>query len=576
MVILEGYKIDKCYGDIEVLKNINFKIRKNDRIGLVGNNGAGKTTLANIIFGKVKPNNGVIKRVNNKLRISYLLQSERYSNNRFQEIFTDKDDFKINSFIEIASSMGLINLTKWRNERINSLSGGEVNKLALASVWVEQPDLLILDEPTNHLDSFGIMWLINSLKEYKGAFIVISHNRHFLDQTAKKIYEIEDGKLNVFNGNYSYYQSEKKRLNQLAMDKYNLHQKKMSSIKNKINQLSTYADKSHNQARETARKNGVLFGGKEFYRAKAKKLSSRVKSQTKRLEKLIEAGPERVREDQKIQFTIEANRNHGKRVIEANDLGKRYDRVTLFKSSSFYITHGEKVGVVGPNGCGKTTLIKILLEKDSSYMGDLWISKSAKVGYLSQDVSDLPKSMNSLDFLNITSRSKIEEAYSLLSNMGFTDNMLSQPIDELSYGEKTRLKLVDLIIKEKNVLLLDEPSNHLDLNSRLQLEKALEEFSGTILLVSHDKYILDNVCDCLLVFEDEKIIRRNLSFTSYLKRKNQSSKDSSKRDKLLILENKIANVIGKLSILSKEDEGYYELDSLYQDLIEKKNKIKNN
>ncbi|MFS0861850.1 ribosomal protection-like ABC-F family protein [Fredinandcohnia sp. 179-A 10B2 NHS] len=544
--------VQKSFGDRVILQNIDLDIRKRDRIGIVGSNGAGKTTLANILSGVLSVDSGSIEMNNVNTRIGYLVQST-------DSYFYSQDETYDSNLLEKTSNLGLKKVQEWDNSKVYHLSGGERTKLTLAHIWSGNPELLILDEPTNHLDFKGINWLIEQLEVFSGGVIIISHDRYFLDKTVKQIIEIEDGAATRFKGNYSIYQAEKEKRYQSQLHQYSTQQKYKEKIEQQMNTLQNWSDKAHRQSTKQE-------GFKEFYRVKAKKMDKQIKSKMKRLENELEKHKiEKPKEQQDLQFYFQDSQKRGKRVIEARNCRKGYPDKTLFQNSHFYIKHGERIGIVGENGCGKTTLLRIILGDEELTEGELWKSNSIKLGYLSQDVTDLDKNKTALEYMDITDRDEISRVRTLFANIGLKEDKMNVPLTFLSLGERTRIKLVKMLVDEVDVLILDEPTNHLDLQSRETLENTLQEFRGTILAVSHDTYFLQKICEKLLVFENKRINRVEMSPQEFL---NEGPKKPAieKEEELLLLDNEISVLIGQLSLLAKEGPTYQELDAK---LIEK-------
>ncbi|AZR74386.1 ABC transporter ATP-binding protein [Anoxybacter fermentans] len=577
LLLLRCQGIAKNYGDLKVLKKVDLSIGIGEKIGLVGCNGAGKTTLANIIFGKEKCDQGTITYYKQNLKIGYLLQATSYTENNFNDMLKENyNQFEIGNFFEVTSWLGLDKVQEWDSNRFSGLSGGERTKLALANIWVTNPDLLILDEPTNHMDFTGVEWLITELNKFRGAVLVISHDRYFLDQVVNRIVELEDGKINNYYGNYSYYREEKIRRYENQMHQYEVQKKEEKKLEEEIVQLKQWAKKANKDAREKARRKGVLKGGKEFYRVKAKKLDRRVKSKIKQLEKLKKEGISKPKEEPEIIFEFNRSNKRGRRIIEVKNLKKSYGDKILFRDSSFYILYGDRIALFGPNGCGKTTLIKILLGEEKADSGSIWVSPSVKIGYLSQDVLDLNEEETPLEAMKTIKGNYNTEVRTLLANMGFDEAMLKKPIGQLSLGERTRIKLADLILQNNEVLILDEPTNHLDLYTRTQLEKTLEKYNGTIILVSHDRYFLEKISEKLLVFQDGKVNRLEKGFKEYIE-KIEDKKDEDGYnigEEKMVIETKMAYLVSELSKLSEDDPEYARLDEEYKQLVKKRNSLK--
>lgn len=562
MILISLRKVKKSFGEKEVLKDVNLDIKEKEILGLVGNNGCGKTTLANILIGKESLDVGTIKKYKDNLKIGYLKQSTSYDSNSFTDLVINKT---IDSFFEISSYLGLEKVHNWTKDRLNNLSGGEKTKLSLTEIWNSKPDLLILDEPTNHLDYKGIEWLIEEIKKINLTIIIISHDRYFLDEVTEKIAEIDNGQINIYNGNYTYYRKKKEQIFQNQLHQYEEQKKRERRIDGEIKRLKRWSHIAH---RDSTKKDGF----KEYFRMKAKKKDIQIKSAIKRLEKLKKDGVERPVEEKNVLFEFVSENKRGKSIINANQLSKQYDGRYLFEKSNFYISRCERVGLIGINGCGKTTLIKMILGKEKQTNGDLWISETLKIAYLSQDVLDLDINKTVLDMIKIYDKEKQGKIRTLLANIGITDRMIMQQISSLSLGERTRIKLIFLIIEENNVLILDEPTNHLDLHSREQLEETLLEYTGTIIIASHDRYLLEKITDKLLIFEDEKIRRIERGYKEY-ENGNEIKNTNNSKDEKMLINLRISDIILKMNKYNVDDEIYKKLDLEFKELIKKKNEL---
>ena len=569
-MLLRCIDIEKSFGDLSILKGVSLEIRRGEKIGLVGSNGAGKSTLANIIFGEMAADAGTILRYDQGIRIGYLRQAAAYSLNTLNAILTDRPE----SFLETASQMGLNQVACWDEERFQALSGGEKTKLALAQVWTSRPDLLILDEPTNHMDIHGVEWLAEEMKKYQGAALIISHDRWFLDQAVTRIYELEWGKAKEYPGNYSFYRQEKQRQFSSQLHRYQTEQKEQRQIEAEITRLKQWSAKAHREAGKT---DGHL---KEYGRKKAKLRDQQIKSRIKMLERKRSEGTERPREESRPLFEFEAAGKRGRRIIEATGLSKSYGQKTLFTNSDFFIQRGEKLGLIGPNGCGKTTLIRIILNQETQDSGELWLSPSLKPGYLSQAVTDLDTKKNALDIMGLSQKDEVTKVRTMLANMGFDAAMVAKPAAKLSLGERTRLKLAAMIIQQNDLLILDEPTNHLDLHSREMLEETLLDYDGTIIIASHDRYLLERVCDKLLVFADGTITKLAYGFKEYKQKTEEANtgtglktKAETDKENLLVIETRMAWIVNELSKYTPEEEQYMKLDNEFQKLVQKKREL---
>jgi macrolide transport system ATP-binding/permease protein len=343
-----------------------------------------------------------------------------------------------------------------------------------------------------------------------------------------RIIELEDGRSIEYAGNYTFYREEKARRLASQLHQYEERLKTEHKMQAEIERLRNWSSQAHRTSRKEE-------GYKEYHRKKAKKLDKQIQSRIKRLQKFnVEAAP-RPKEEASVRFEwSDGLPKHGRRMIEATKIGKAYGENSLFLDSSFFLGRGEKVGLLGPNGCGKTTLIRLILNEETVDSGRLWVSPSLKVGCLTQDVGDLPVLRSVLELLKdeFPIREEVGNARTLLANMGFDEAMLIKPIAALSLGERMRVKLARLILQNNDLLILDEPTNHLDLASREQLEQALATYGGTLLVVSHDRYFLDQTCESYLVFEEGVIRKIGDSVEDHLTQPSGKNRGRSSRNEM--------------------------------------------
>lgn len=524
----------------EILDNILFEkisatVKKGDIIGLIGKNGSGKSTLLQLINGTIYPTKGEFQ-WHEKGVASWYVEQEK-------EQHTIK---------EVTAKEGEL-MAKWNLPMTDyqQMSGGEKLKIRLAQGFAQDAELLLLDEPTNHLDERSTQILIDYIKRSKKTIILVSHDRYFLDKVATKIWSLEDKRLVEQKGNYTSYQKwrEQNRLSQQR--NYEKQQKQIEQIEAQMQELTSWSQKAHAQS---TKQEGV----KEYYRAKAKRMDTQVKSKQKRLEKELQKKKvEQVKPDYEVQFSLQSNKKKGKRFLEVKNLNKSFSMRRLFKNVHFTIQHGEKVALIGPNGSGKTTLLNIIMGQET-VEGEVWLSPSADIGYLTQEVFDLPaeKTPEQLFYREtFEGRGKVQN---LMKHLGFTPSQWAEPIKNMSMGERVKCKLMEYILEEKDVLILDEPTNHLDLPSREQLEHTLAQYTGTLLIVSHDHYFLEKTTTSKLVFANNRVVKQSTNINS--------SKDDFVEMRLK-LETERQEVLGKLSFMKKKDEAYLELDKRFQELM---------
>ncbi len=501
--------VTKAWGDRELFRDVTFSAEFGEHIALVGANGAGKSTLLHILEGSDQADGGSI-RIPLKSSTAFLRQNP----------LSDRELERLKRDGIPAEAMKYLRLFGMQADAFGPLrnfSGGERTKLGLSLLLAREPKLLLLDEPTNHLDFDGVRLLIRILKDYPGTILAVSHDRYFLDAVAERVLEIEDGRIHEYEGNYSEYRREKARLFDEKTHRYESAQREQKRITAEISRMKQWSEKAHRDSTK-ADSSGNKMGAKEYKRDKAKKMDQKVKSDMKRLEKKrVDSEPRPVAEKQ-VRFSLAAEGGHGKRVIEAEGLSKSFGGRVLFADSSFSILRGEHIAVWGPNGCGKSTLLKILLGSDTPDSGRIRMNGSLHPFVLEQTFAGFAEDRTALSWLTETVNGISGADRARLMHMGLTTELLMQPLKTLSFGEQVKVKLAAPILIGQEFLILDEPLNHLDLPMREMLEATLSEYEGTLLLVSHDVYFLEKVCDRVLLFENGRIRRLEESFAEYMER----------------------------------------------------------
>jgi len=452
--------LTKSFGGQEVLKNISFTLNKGEKVGLLGKNGCGKSTLFKIITGNEEPDSGSVIISPKDLKIGYLPQ---------------------------ASS----------NDSKDNLSSGQKTKKLLEEILRGQPEVLLLDEPTNHLDFSGLVWLEETLLNYAGSILVVSHDRKFLDNIVDKIIELEKGKIEIYGGNYTFYRQQKKIMTEAQERKYGEQQKRITKLEEIV---LTIKNKTRQLEKRTS--------GKDHYaRRKAAKAAKSALSIEKRIAKEIAEAkipkPDPVWE---LKALFAPKQESSQTVVQVRGVSKSFGEKKVLHDVSFLIQNKERIALIGNNGSGKTTLIKLILGQLSPDAGNISLGNRVQIGYLSQEHQELVGEGIVLDELIGQSVDKTE-AYKLLRRFLLPPEKINQPVRFLSSGEKAKLLLAKIMASGANFIILDEPTNHLDIPSREAVEEALSSYPGTLLVVSHDRYFLEKInLDKLVFFEKGKII----------------------------------------------------------------------
>ena len=539
MIVLSCSNISKAYGINSILENISFTIENGDKIGLIGLNGSGKTTLFNILAKEISSDSGNIY-IQKDLKIGYLKQHTNIESELtvFEEclqvfkplIEMEKDirqlEIKISKISENGSSQKLdsllqeysILLEEFNNQNgygykseikgvlkglgfteeemdrsSNILSGGQKSRLSLAKLLLEKPDLLLLDEPTNHLDIEAINWLESFLKEYNKAVLVISHDRYFLNNVVSKIFHLENKNIKIYNTNYSKYMEQRKKDLEVLKKQYEDQQREVKRQEEIIQRFSNY-------------------GGKRYIKqAQARqKLLDKMKLMDKPMD------------DKKVKIKFEPKIKSGRDVLKVEELGKSFGDYQLFEDINFNIYRGEKVGLIGPNGIGKTTLFKTILNEIPYEEGNINIGHHVHIGYFDQEQTDLNLDNTIIDEIwDHNPKLNHYEIRTILSRFLFIGDDIFKEIKELSGGERGRLQLLKMMLSDSNFLLMDEPTNHLDIDSKEVLEDALIDYEGTIFVISHDRYFLNRVTNKILEMTEEGIVEYLGNYDYYLEKKNE-------------------------------------------------------
>ena len=489
------------YIEKPILNNVSFSINDSDKIGIVGVNGTGKTTLLKLILGTEKPKSGEIIK-SGGMRINYLEQDPIFDENKsLIDIVMEKStkDFPILEY----EANSILSKLGFYDSSITSkgFSGGQKKRLALAKTLVTPADIIILDEPTNHLDNEIISWLEKYLIKSKKGLLMVTHDRYFLQRVCNKMMELDNGKVYLYDANYdNFLELKEKRLEEEAHEK--------QKLKIFLKQEQDWINR-----------------GVEARRTKSKS----------RIQKFEEMSKIKFKEEKNFELSS-INTYLGKKLIELKNGSKSFGENKLFDNFSFILNRTDIIGIVGENGCGKTTLFKILMGEEKLDSGELILGETLNIGYFSQNIELIDPEIKVIDYIE-DEASIIETldgkitASQLLEKFLFKKEIQYTKVKMLSGGEKRRLQLVKTLIKNPNILLFDEPTNDLDLYTLEILEDYLLSFNGPILVVSHDRYFLDKICNKLFIFENKNIKESILSFSEYLESKENEIKNITNETK---------------------------------------------
>lgn len=505
--IVQILGLSKSYGFREIVKNIDFIVREGEKVALVGPNGVGKSTLLKIIAGHEAPTSGTVRFFRKPLSIGYLPQDPDFgaTPTAWDVLLEEQERLGFAAQASAAEAISRFGFTQAEaGLPVDNLSGGQKTRLALARMWLSQPEFLLLDEPTNQLDMDGLIWLEGFVRRYSGTVLVVSHDRYFLDRVVSRVVELAPDRATEYSGTYTDYRRAKAKAFEEQLARYEAEQKGIRRIEEAIDRQMRWFEKAH----RGAGKNTEIRASKYFYRARAKRAAKRAKATVKRLESMKDRSVEKPRPERAITLAGLSEGAGGRRIVVAKGLGKSFGK-PLFEGSNFAVLRGEKVGIVGPNGSGKTTLIRMILGEEPPSAGTLWVSPGVKAGYLSQELADLDHKASVLgEVLSLFpehTKEVVTKVRTLLGRSLFSGDDVEKRIGVLSTGERKRVALVKLLLSDYNLLVLDEPTEHLDLPAREKLEEALSAYSGTLLLVSHDRYLLSRVCTKVIAIEEGRI-----------------------------------------------------------------------
>lgn len=589
MNLLSVENLTKAYGEKELFNQVSFGIDQGEKIGLIGVNGTGKSTFLRIIAGLEYPDTGVVA-LGSNVQVEYLPQNPEFQEGAsvLEQVFKGHSQVMsvLREYEECLEKIKkdpqnmewqkkLIKLSQlmdsnngWQLESnakailtklgitdylvdIGTLSGGQRKRVALAGALINPADLLILDEPTNHIDNDTVLWLEKYLEKFKGALLMVTHDRYFLDRVTNRILEISRGHLHSYGGNYGKY-------------------------------LEIKTEREERQESSERKRQSLLRNELAWIRKGAKARTTKQKARIDRFEELNSSGP--VLGERRLDIAVGTSRL-GRKIIELNEINKSMGDRVLIRNFSYIVLRDDRVGIIGPNGSGKTTLLNIIAKILPPDSGTVEIGETVKIGCFSQENREMDNNMKVIDFIKEggeylpTIEGGTLSASQMLEKFLFPPKLQWTPIFKLSGGEKRRLNLLRILMEAPNVLLLDEPTNDIDIQTLTILENYLDEFQGAVIVVSHDRYLLDRVTEKLFAFEDNGVIRQFAgSYTEYqgermlaLKEEKDITQEKSLEESSL---NK-ANLRERPRRFSyKEQREYEEIDELIARAEEELKKIK--
>ena len=497
MSVINVEHISKLYGDKMILEDLSCSVDEGDKIGIIGINGTGKSTLLRIIAGEEEADEGKI--FSNGMTIGWMGQNPEFDEESsiLKYVCEGKkieDDYGYES--DAKAMLTVLELENF-DEKIKNLSGGQKKRAALCKVLLQKPDILILDEPTNHLDNKMSDWLENYLKSFRGVLLMVTHDRYFLDKVTNHIWEVEGGKVYYYDENYSGY-------------------------------LERKAEREERELASERKRQSILRSEVKWVMRGARARSTKQKARLERFEQL------KAMDSPKTAKQVEmgsVGTRLGKKTIELYDISKAYGDKVLFKHFSYIFKRFERIGFVGHNGCGKSTLMKILADLEQADSGVIEWGETIKIGYFAQECEVMDERERVIDYIKdaaeyVRTSEGLVSASKMLERFLFSSDMQYTPIAKISGGERRRLYLLKVLMQSPNVLILDEPTNDLDIATLRVLEDFLDEFAGIVITVSHDRYFLDRTVDRIAAFENGNIVVYEGDYTEYQEKSGRIEADS--------------------------------------------------
>ena len=498
MSVINVEHISKLYGDKLVLEDLSCSVDEGDKIGIIGINGTGKSTLLRIIAGEEEADEGKII-FSNGLTVGWLGQNPEFDEDSsiLKYVCEGKKIEEDYGYESDAKAMLTVLELEQFDEKIKNLSGGQKKRAALCKVLLQKPDILILDEPTNHLDNKMSDWLENYLRSFRGVLLMVTHDRYFLDKVTNHIWEVDGGKVYYYDENYSGY-------------------------------LERKAEREERQLASERKRQSILRNEVKWVMRGARARSTKQKARLERFEQL------KAMDSPKTAKQVEmgsVGTRLGKKTIEVYDISKAYGDKVLFEHFSYIFKRFERIGFVGHNGCGKSTLMKILSNLESADSGSIEWGETIRIGYFAQECEIMDERQRVIDYVKdaaeyVRTSEGLVSASKMLERFLFSSDMQYTPIAKISGGERRRLYLLKVLMQSPNVLILDEPTNDLDIATLRVLEEFLDEFAGIVITVSHDRYFLDRTVDRIAAFEEERIVIYEGDYTEYQEKSGKIETDA--------------------------------------------------
>ena len=498
MSVINVEHISKLYGDKMILEDLSCSVDEGDKIGIIGINGTGKSTLLRIIAGEEEADEGKII-FSNGMTIGWMGQNPEFDEESsiLKYVCEGKkieDDYGYES--DAKAMLTVLELENF-DEKIKNLSGGQKKRAALCKVLLQKPDILILDEPTNHLDNKMSDWLENYLKSFRGVLLMVTHDRYFLDKVTNHIWEVEGGKVYYYDENYSGY-------------------------------LERKAEREERELASERKRQSILRSEVKWVMRGARARSTKQKARLERFEQLKAMDSPKTAKQVEMESV---GTRLGKKTIELYDISKAYGDKVLFKHFSYIFKRFERIGFVGHNGCGKSTLMKILADLEQADSGAIEWGETIKIGYFAQECEVMDERERVIDYIKdaaeyVRTSEGLVSASKMLERFLFSSDMQYTPIAKISGGERRRLYLLKVLMQSPNVLILDEPTNDLDIATLRVLEDFLDEFAGIVITVSHDRYFLDRTVDRIAAFENGNIVVYEGGYTEYQEKSGRIEADS--------------------------------------------------